>query len=244
MDLPSEAALEKICSVVNKKYIPSAMLDGIKKSIATFADPCMATDETRINYTDRYVIYDDDHHFTLDVVKHLVYWIKRYTWDETYRAIMTDEEAEEKMKRRMTILKEVLGLSEEYAEDQHEDSYYMTRYLPNQEHAKRLKWLSERSGVAHHKLIARDMDIRIRKDRFLVPEKSIHTSYGKDYLFFRYANRELKKYEGSIINVGESCIICTREKNIMHCGKCNEAVYCSREHQKEDWKRHKLECSK
>lgn len=39
------------------------------------------------------------------------------------------------------------------------------------------------------------------------------------------------------------CIVCKVESN-RRCGKCSVVYYCSKEHQHEDWKRHKRECIK
>lgn len=40
----------------------------------------------------------------------------------------------------------------------------------------------------------------------------------------------------------QSCVICGVNNNLQRCSRCHIAYYCSRDHQKLDWKRHKLEC--
>jgi len=40
------------------------------------------------------------------------------------------------------------------------------------------------------------------------------------------------------------CFVCKSTNNLKLCGKCKIIYYCSREHQSEDWKRHKKECCK
>lgn len=40
------------------------------------------------------------------------------------------------------------------------------------------------------------------------------------------------------------CIICNRFDRLLRCSRCKIAVYCSKEHQKLDWKHHKLFCLK
>lgn len=40
----------------------------------------------------------------------------------------------------------------------------------------------------------------------------------------------------------QSCVVCGSNNNLQRCSRCHIAYYCSRDHQKLDWKRHKIEC--
>jgi hypothetical protein len=232
--------LIKIQPLKSTKYVPKEMLEGIAKSLATFDNPELVTDETKIKYTDRYVVYDNDENLTMAVFQVLVYWIRRFSWEDSYVARFTDDQTEKQLTRVLPILQ--IGVSPEYSESLQEDHYYMQRYIPSPSHGSALKHLSELTGVAFHKLIARDMDMRIRKDRFISPTQSIRTSYGVDYLYLRYYDKDAKRFKGGIFNIGNSCIICFKEKQFFKCVRCGEATYCSIEHQKRDWPRHKGEC--
>ncbi|XP_066552604.1 egl nine homolog 1 [Amia ocellicauda] len=38
------------------------------------------------------------------------------------------------------------------------------------------------------------------------------------------------------------CELCGKMENLLKCGRCRSSFYCSKEHQKQDWKKHKLVC--
>ncbi|CAG09553.1 unnamed protein product, partial [Tetraodon nigroviridis] len=38
------------------------------------------------------------------------------------------------------------------------------------------------------------------------------------------------------------CELCGKMENLLKCGRCRSSFYCSKEHQKQDWKKHKLSC--
>ncbi|XP_051503921.1 egl nine homolog 1-like isoform X2 [Myxocyprinus asiaticus] len=38
------------------------------------------------------------------------------------------------------------------------------------------------------------------------------------------------------------CELCGKMENLMKCGRCRISFYCSKEHQKQHWKKHKLTC--
>ncbi|XP_072166397.1 egl nine homolog 1-like [Diadema setosum] len=40
----------------------------------------------------------------------------------------------------------------------------------------------------------------------------------------------------------DSCAVCGESQKLMRCAKCMSVAYCSREHQKQDWKKHKKTC--
>lgn len=52
---------------------------------------------------------------------------------------------------------------------------------------------------------------------------------------------EIKEYKW---NYGYECVVCKRPCGPSKCGKCGKVIYCSRDCQVGDWKKHKLVCSK
>lgn len=40
-----------------------------------------------------------------------------------------------------------------------------------------------------------------------------------------------------------SCNVCDRTENLLRCSRCKSVYYCSKDHQRQDWKKHKPECS-
>jgi len=42
----------------------------------------------------------------------------------------------------------------------------------------------------------------------------------------------------------KECVVCGKTEDLKKCAKCLVVFYCSKEHQTQDWKRHKLECQK
>uniref|UniRef100_A0A674N422 hypoxia-inducible factor-proline dioxygenase n=1 Tax=Takifugu rubripes TaxID=31033 RepID=A0A674N422_TAKRU len=38
------------------------------------------------------------------------------------------------------------------------------------------------------------------------------------------------------------CELCGKMENLLKCGRCRSSFYCSKEHQKQDWRKHKLSC--
>ncbi|XP_068597128.1 egl nine homolog 1 [Brachionichthys hirsutus] len=41
---------------------------------------------------------------------------------------------------------------------------------------------------------------------------------------------------------GQYCELCGKMENLLKCGRCRSSSYCSKEHQKQHWKKHKLMC--
>lgn len=39
-----------------------------------------------------------------------------------------------------------------------------------------------------------------------------------------------------------TCRICEQTENLLRCSRCKSVYYCSKDHQRQDWKKHKLEC--
>lgn len=39
------------------------------------------------------------------------------------------------------------------------------------------------------------------------------------------------------------CSVCGSNQNLLRCGRCKTILYCSKDHQKQDWKRHKVACT-
>ena len=66
--------------------------------------------------------------------------------------------------------------------------------------------------------------------------------------YLKYKNKYLN-LKNKIIQKGSSdnsttnkCIICGKEDELFKCSQCKSVFYCSREHQKQDWKNHKKVC--
>ncbi|KAL2082866.1 hypothetical protein ACEWY4_020639 [Coilia grayii] len=38
------------------------------------------------------------------------------------------------------------------------------------------------------------------------------------------------------------CELCGKMENLLKCGRCRNSFYCSKDHQKQDWRKHKLVC--
>lgn len=49
--------------------------------------------------------------------------------------------------------------------------------------------------------------------------------------------------EGTIANMN-ACSICGSTENLLRCGQCKSIFYCNKEHQRQDWRKHKLSCKK
>ncbi|XP_063773847.1 egl nine homolog 1 [Pseudophryne corroboree] len=48
--------------------------------------------------------------------------------------------------------------------------------------------------------------------------------------------------EGSSQSDQQYCELCGKMENLLRCGRCRSSFYCSKEHQRQDWKKHKLVC--
>lgn len=48
-----------------------------------------------------------------------------------------------------------------------------------------------------------------------------------------------RHYDSKVVN---ACYVCGSTRKLLQCGSCKSIFYCSREHQKLDWKRHKPSC--
>ena len=46
------------------------------------------------------------------------------------------------------------------------------------------------------------------------------------------------------MSANSSCSVCGSTKKLLRCSRCKSKFYCSREHQKKDWKEHRKECAK
>jgi hypothetical protein len=225
------------------KYIPSHMKEGIRIAMDACAVDGGLTDEIRIKYFDRYVIDPHYKRFVFLNFQYIIEWIQKYSWEECYKAQMSEEKCNTQVERTKAFLISNGMMTEKYIDSMMDDLYYSGRYKPSLAHGKRLLWLSEKTNTPFIEIIGRDMDIRVRRDRFLSPDHSIRTSFGADYLYLLYFDNEANEHKGCLVNVGRVCIICLKENNLVYCGRCKEATYCSKKHQTEDWGRHKKECN-
>jgi hypothetical protein len=241
MHLPTEEELKLIKCIEDYRFIPKKMQEGVLKSLELFekGDILTITDEEKINFVDRYLIYDKTNHFNMEVLKYLIYSVRYYSWDECYQSAMSDEEAIEKLNDLVPICE-----TDIYLDSLYEDFYHFVRYSPTKAFKTYLKTIATKFNIHHDLLIGREMDMRLRRHKFLSPEHSIRTPYGKDYLFIHYFNKERNACEGGLICIGFACIVCFREQGIFFCSRCQEAVYCCKEHQQKDWPNHKSNCIK
>lgn len=52
----------------------------------------------------------------------------------------------------------------------------------------------------------------------------------------------MEKPQSELDRDRQYCELCGRFDNLLKCGRCRSSFYCSKEHQKQDWKKHKLIC--
>lgn len=52
----------------------------------------------------------------------------------------------------------------------------------------------------------------------------------------------MEKKQGDVERERQYCELCGKMENLLKCGRCRNSFYCSKEHQKQDWKKHKLSC--
>lgn len=52
----------------------------------------------------------------------------------------------------------------------------------------------------------------------------------------------MEKKQGDLERDRQYCELCGKMENLLKCGRCRISFYCSKEHQKQDWKKHKLNC--
>lgn len=193
----------------------------------------------RTNYIDRYIVYDDNNGFDHYVVRCLIYWIRTTpVWEEVYEKYRDDTEAVDWVQTITLLNKE----SAEYNETLIDELMCIVAHRPIDKHAERLRRLSELTGYAYSSILARDMDIRLRKERWFSPEQSIRSSSGRSYLLFRfYLNEKYHPYVWAIFEIAASCIVCGKEDGLFQC-TCKNAFYCSRKHQISDWSEHSKTC--
>lgn len=50
---------------------------------------------------------------------------------------------------------------------------------------------------------------------------------------------------GGDVQIGTTvgCVICNRTDKLLRCSRCKAVSYCTKEHQRRDWKRHKEFCA-
>lgn len=52
----------------------------------------------------------------------------------------------------------------------------------------------------------------------------------------------MEKQESDLERDRQYCELCGKMENLLRCGRCRSSFYCSKEHQKQHWKKHKLIC--
>ncbi|XP_008300289.1 egl nine homolog 1 isoform X2 [Stegastes partitus] len=51
-----------------------------------------------------------------------------------------------------------------------------------------------------------------------------------------------KQQQSELERERQYCELCGKMENLLKCGRCRSSFYCSKEHQKQHWKKHKLIC--
>uniref|UniRef100_A0A4W6CGV4 hypoxia-inducible factor-proline dioxygenase n=1 Tax=Lates calcarifer TaxID=8187 RepID=A0A4W6CGV4_LATCA len=52
----------------------------------------------------------------------------------------------------------------------------------------------------------------------------------------------MEKEQSDLDRDRQYCELCGKMENLLRCGRCRSSFYCSKEHQKQHWKKHKLIC--
>ncbi|XP_072247383.1 egl nine homolog 1 isoform X2 [Leuresthes tenuis] len=52
----------------------------------------------------------------------------------------------------------------------------------------------------------------------------------------------MEKEQSDLERERQYCELCGKMENLLKCGRCRNSFYCSKEHQKQHWKKHKLIC--
>lgn len=52
----------------------------------------------------------------------------------------------------------------------------------------------------------------------------------------------MEKQQSELERERQYCELCGKMENLLKCGRCRSSFYCSKEHQKQHWKKHKLIC--
>ncbi|XP_053730835.1 egl nine homolog 1 isoform X2 [Synchiropus splendidus] len=52
----------------------------------------------------------------------------------------------------------------------------------------------------------------------------------------------MEKQQSDLERERQCCELCGKMENLLKCGRCRNSFYCSKEHQKKHWKKHKLIC--
>ncbi|XP_042288642.1 egl nine homolog 1 isoform X2 [Thunnus albacares] len=52
----------------------------------------------------------------------------------------------------------------------------------------------------------------------------------------------MEKQQSDLDRDRQYCELCGKMENLLKCGRCRSSFYCSKEHQKQHWKKHKLIC--
>ncbi|XP_041803341.1 egl nine homolog 1 [Chelmon rostratus] len=52
----------------------------------------------------------------------------------------------------------------------------------------------------------------------------------------------MEKQQSDLERDRQYCELCGKMENLLKCGRCRSSFYCSKEHQKQHWKKHKLIC--
>lgn len=56
------------------------------------------------------------------------------------------------------------------------------------------------------------------------------------------AAANMQKQPSDLERDRQYCELCGKMENLLKCGRCRSSFYCSKEHQKQHWKKHKLIC--
>lgn len=118
-------------------------------------------------------------------------------------------------------------------------------YEPSHTYLQLLSRFADKYGLDRQVLLAYDKDIRARKEK---PELGLKLANGREYMIcalpLDHRYRKIICFQvGTLCALPECRVYHSSESKLLQkCGACKTVYYCSHQHQKKDWKRHKPLC--
>jgi hypothetical protein len=127
-----------------------------------------------------------------------------------------------------------------------------------------LEEFSKIVGISYETLHTYDLSMRVKRARFNDPTRSVTDSNGRSFVFLFFCKGTLYDDNGvgqfmeitrtldalqshgpdNVQYQGPKCEVCPIFQDVKFCSRCKKVRYCSAEHQKQDWDKHKLVCKK